>query len=469
MSAALAASALFAPATADTTAAAQPAATSAWSQPAVLSTCPSAGAPLVAFPSDSPTHSTGPGAIVWSATRAGCPEGAGARVAALGDGDVPGPAALPRTTAGRVHLHEPLALAAGPDGHIVLASSASTPGAAGLLSEGSPRGSFSTPTPIAGPPAAVAGPPTALAFATAYLGDVALAAPLAARGGVGVQLRVQRHRARAFAPPIQVAAGAGGRVQELGVGLDYRSDALVLWRRSGSLYARDLPASGRTHAPQRLAPTAGPPTRIAVLLSDDNRGIVAWWERRGGQTSVYVDRSSTGVRFGAPQLLERFADAGDPAPPEGSPRLIRLSSESVMLAWTGLQEGRWAVRTAAIDLNGVGAPNTISVAGHDAVLAGLAPGPDGEALALWTEPQRTPQGLPDLARQAIFAARGIDARPARTIFGKPELVAPAGPNSHATVALDPDSDRALAVWQGEGARIDYAIRALADDAVGATP
>jgi len=94
---------------------------------------------------------------------------------------------------------------------------------------------------------------------------------------------------------------------------------------------------------------------------------------------------------------------------------------------------------------------------HLAALADLAPGPDDDALVSWTEPQRTEKGLPDLTRQGIFAARGIDAHSGRTIFGRPEEVAPPGPNSKATVALDPHSDRALAVWQDEGATIQYAI------------
>jgi hypothetical protein len=173
---------------------------------------------------------------------------------------------------------------------------------------------------------------------------------------------------------------------------------------------------------------------------------------------VYVDLSATGVHFGAPRLLERYTAPDDLFAPEGSPRLVRLSSESVMLAWTGADESHWVVRTAAIDLDGIGPASTISAAGSDALLADLAPGPDGDALALWTEPQRGPGGRPDLNRQAIFAARGIDAYPAQTIFGEPEEVAAPGPNRDATDAFDPNSDRALAAWQGEGGAIHYAIR-----------
>ena len=97
-------------------------------------------------------------------------------------------------------------------------------------------------------------------------------------------------------------------------------------------------------------------------------------------------------------------------------------------------------------MHGVLPPSTISPAGRDALLADLAPGPDDEALALWTEPLQTAAGL-DLGSQAIFAARGFDAYPEQTAFAAPELIAPPGPNSEATVALDPDSDRAVAAWR----------------------
>jgi hypothetical protein len=444
----------------------------AWSQPAVLGTCLANSAPLVVFPSDSPTHATGSGAIVWGTAR-GCPGGEDVLVAALSGADVPGLPTTPRTASGRpLSLRGPLAASGGPYGSIALAGAsppASPSAPSAPVSKGPPgadpaRSEFAEGATLGpfSPATDTAGPPTSVALTTAYLGDVALVSTTYARDGEGLQLRVQRHHAHAFSPPIAVSHTADrGRVEGLGLALDYRSDALVVWRQKSSIYARDMPASGRRRAfVQRLASdVAGPPAALAALLSDDNRGIVAWSEQSGGETSVYVDRSAVGVHFGAPQLLERFAGHDGLSLPEGSsPRLIRLSSESVMIAWTGAEEGHWVVRTAAIDLNGIGPVDTVSPSDSDALLAALAPGPDGDALALWTEPQLDPNGSLDLGRQAIFAARGIDARPARTIFEAPEQVAAPGPNSETTVAFDPDSDRAVAAWRGEGGEIDYSIR-----------
>jgi hypothetical protein len=178
---------------------------------------------------------------------------------------------------------------------------------------------------------------------------------------------------------------------------------------------------------------------------------------------VYLDRSASGVRFHTPTLLERFRQPDGLPPPSASPRLIRLSSESVMIAWAGAAEGRWVVRTAAIDLLGVGAPSTIAVPGTDALLAGLVPGPDDDALVLWTQPQPSPTG-PEPAEQSIFAARGFDAYLRKTAFGQPEQVATARPENDATLAMDPHGDGAVALWRGANDALEYAIRGPASGA-----
>ena len=436
-----------------------------WSQPTVLSACSSAGALAILFPSDTPRHATGPGAIVWS-SGSHCPGGAGARISAIAPGgDAPGDAAIPRTLAGRtLGLAGPVAAAAAPHGRILLAGPAG-PGArqAGglLLGEGPAGGPFSVSRPTSGP----ASP---LALTTAYLGDVALASPSgsdsgggSARVGAGaIELRIHRFYTSSFLAPVSVTPSRS--VQGLTLAMDYRSDALAVWERSGAIYARDIPGSGRSTQPVQRIAFAAPGARIAALLSDDDRAILAWSDTSAGITSVYAELSGVGVRFGAPRLLERFADPDGMAPPSGSPRLVRLLSESVMLAWTGAQSGHWVVRTAAVDLNGVRTISTISAPGRNALLADLAPGPAGEAYALWTEPQSSASGL-DLDDRALYAARGIDDYPGRTIFGAPEqIVAPgaSGATGEAAVGVDPDSDRAIAAWRTSGGAIDYSLHAI---------
>jgi hypothetical protein len=459
--------------------------TGKWSQPAILDSCPGVGAPSVVFPQDNPTRATGPGAIVWSASTP-CPGGAGARVAAISPEDIPSRPSSPRTATGRtIALGAPLSAAAGPYGRIVIAGASTgasadipasalaaeptTPVGELLLTEGQATGPFTTPL-------ALGAPASTFAFATAYLGDVAFVSPAGSSPGRnpqpggsstrgsgqlgGLQLRIQRHHAGRFAAPIQVApaAGAGGgAIEALTVALDFRSDRLTVWSQRGSVYARELPAKGLPHPVQRLGPAPPAGARIAAVASDDDRGIVAWSYRHAGQTSTYVARSQSGVRFTGAQLLERFPDPPDLPNYVDSPRIVRLSSESVMLAWTGVESGHWVIRTAPIDLNGVRAPNTISPPGRDALLAGFAPGPANEVLALWTEPLQTAGGL-DLGSQAIFAARGFDAYPGQTSFAAGEPIAPPGPNSDATIALDPSSDRAIAAWRTGAGQLAYSVR-----------
>lgn len=422
----------------------------AWSAPAALSACAAADTPHATFPRDKPTHATGRGAVVWSAAGS-CPGGAGTIVSAIGHGDAPGRPAIARTASdARLTLRPPLALAPAPHGQLAIAGSGPPAGGDGELVQGSAGNAFSAL-------ATIAGTASQNALATGYLGDLAAASPTGGGGRAGARIDVERYFAHSLSPSRIVPAQTGA-VRALTVSLDFRTDAIVAWRQDGALYAHDLPASGRAQPTQRLA-SVGPSPRIAALISDDNRAIVVWADERARSTSIYLDASGSDVRFGAPLLLERFANPSALRYPATSPRLVRLSSESVMLAWTAAQHGHWVVRTAAIDLNGLGAIATVSDPRADSLLADLQPGPDGEALALWSEPQRTASGTFDTASQALLAARGIDAFPDRTIFAAPEVIAAPGANSGATLAFDPSSDRALAVWRGAGGVVQYAIRA----------
>jgi hypothetical protein len=447
------ATALACAACASAIAAASPAARAQglWSAPAPLTACAGAAQPArIVFPSDSPTHRTGAGLLAW-ANGPACPGGEGTRVSAIGPGDVPVAAARAAAgaAAGALLALRSFALAGAPSGSVAIAG-VSVHGAGAALLEGRAGAPLLSPGVTAG-----AGAGGAPVLASAYLGDVALAAP--ARAQEGLRVRVQRWYASSWGPWRTLAASGG--VSSPTLALDYRSDVLALWQQGGVLYARDLPASGPPGKLQALARVA-PGAHAAALLSDDNRAIVAWSEQRGAQVSVYLDQSAGGVRFGPPQLLERFPAPGGLAAPAASPALVRLRSESVMLAWAGAAAGRWVVRTAPVDQLGLQSTGTLAAPAGSALLAGLAPGPDGGALAVWTEPQAGADGAPDLDRQAIAAARGIDTRPGITSFGPRELIAPPGPFTQPTVAFDPGSGRALAVWKQRGGGLLYALRGV---------
>ncbi len=426
------------------------ASTASWLGPAPLGECAATGAVRALFPSDSPGHANGRGAVLWSVPSS-CRGGAGPRIAAIGAGTIPGAGVAPRSRTGAsLGLRSALSASSGPHGQIVLVGATAGGGGRGVALVGPAEGPFA---PLSVPGSFVGGAAT---LTRGYLGDVALASTAgdgSARGQLHVD--VDRYYARSFARDTALGV-PGASTRSLSLALDYRSDALAAWAQGPAIYARDLPASGVAHPIQRLAGTAAH-VQIATLISDDNRAIVAWSEDAAGETRVYLERSASGVRFGTPQLLERFRDPAAPAP-QAALRLIRLSSESVMLAWAGASAGHWVIRSAPVDLNGLRSVSTLALPGGDALLADLVAGPVGDALLLWSEPARDGAGNSLPAGTALFAARGFDVYPGRTVFAAAEMVSAPGSITDASAAIDPASDRAIALWRGAGGAPEYSVR-----------
>jgi hypothetical protein len=224
-----------------------------------------------------------------------------------------------------------------------------------------------------------------------------------------IALRVQRHFQNAFGRPVTISTRRGA-VTALDVTLDYRSDALVVWEQGGSIWARELRANGRLQPLQRVGSSA-PHPQLQAVVSDDNRAIVSWASSVGPRTHVWISISAPLVRFGAPpRLLEAIRDPAGARLPDGSLRMTRLSSEGVLIAWTGEEAGRHAVRAAAVGLDGVKPVTTLSNPATDSVLADLASGPHAEAIAIWTAAAPSAQRL-------LVAARGVVGAGARASFG----------------------------------------------------
>jgi hypothetical protein len=413
----------------------------AWSESAVLSGCSLAASPRVAFPSDRPWHRTGAGAIAWAAAPS-CRGGAGVRVAGLGAGDR---AAAARTLAAPARWggagRPGLELAGAGGGRLSLA-----------YRDELWLGALAQPSG-ARPQRIQAGAPVALG--TAYRGDVAA---LSTDGRASaLVLRMEPHRAPRFGAPMAVAAGAAGATPAA-VALDWRTDAVAVWRRGGYLYARYLPHGGQSMPVQRLG-RCGPRPLVAALMSDDGRAIVAWMDRERDRTAVYAEISRIGVRFGAPRLLEAYRDPGGLVPPAGSLRLVRLSDERVTMAWTGSAEGRYVVRVADVKVHGVLAPLTIAARppGADALLSALAAGPRDDEAVLWAQPRMTPRG-PDVGREQLLAAWGAGSEGQRPALGEPERVARGARYEAVQLAFDPETDRAVAVWRTAAGVVGYAVR-----------
>jgi hypothetical protein len=405
--------------------------TGPWSSPATVSGCAPSSPAQLGFPAASPTTPSGPGAIV-------CADGAGqlALVPLLGDAPA---TSIALTTGSGARYRPPFAITTTGSGGIVVAASTDNARSRGaILTEGGAT------SPTFHAPVELGGPGSPLALARAYLGDTAVASLLAdpARpaGSDGiVVVRVQRHFQAAFGRAVKISTQRGA-VSALAVALDYRSDALVVWEQGGAIWARELRANGQLWPLQRVGSSA-PRPQLQAVVSDDNRAIVSWVSAVGARTHVWMSISGPLARFDArPRLLEAIRDPAGARLPDGSLRMTRLSSEGVLVAWTGEEAGRHAVRAAAVGLDGVKPVATISDPATDAVLADLATGPRAEAVAIWTAT------APPAAR-LLEAARGVVGAGARAGVGPPvgggALDAAA---AGAAVAIDPASDVSIAVW-----------------------
>src|SRR5262249_32620794 len=138
--------------------------------------------------------------------------------------------------------------------------------------------------------------------------------------------------------------------------------------------------------------------------------------------------------------------------------LIRLSTENVMIAWTDVEHGHYMVRAAPAVFAATRPSARLSNPDGQAVLAGLAAGPVGEAVALWKSAPGTGSGL-DQRRRELWAARTFIKPHDRPAFHRPEIVASAGPTLLPSVAVDPADDRAVAAWlrPAPEPRIEYAV------------
>ena len=428
----------------------------AWSAPRVLAQCAFAEGPQVAFPSEGPTRRTGDGAISWMSHPAPCTARShrsgrwGVSVAALGPSD------QARVT--RVHPFEGESRVRATVGAslgriaVAAANASSTPGGADSLLQGA----ASDPTAWS---RVLAGSGPQLALGRAYLGDVAVAvvAP-----GPSIRVRVERYYKSGFGAPRSIPIGTGA-VTALTVAMDYRSDVLLAWQQDRSIYACMLRASGRIGTVERVGPSGLYP-QLQAVVSDNDHGMIAWSstgipEGSTPRTRIFLSLSGTGVHFGAPHLLASFADPERVGRSPGSIALQRLSTENVMLVWTVAEHGRYLIRAAPAVFAASRPARLLSDPRSQAVLADLAPGPEGEAIAVWRTAPSLAGGALDMRRGELWAARASIAPHSRIVLGDLQEIAPQGPNLAPTLAVDPANDRAVAAWLVSGAQlqIEYAV------------
>lgn len=431
-----------------------------WSAPTVLARCGALAAPAVAFPSEAPSSPSGPGAVAWLASEPCGGQGGAWGLSAAAIGAAERPAAAVRVAGGGAG---PRGAAAEPGGPSLSASGVSF-GQVGLLASGAGAGASPVRARLfEGRAGAAIAPVASLAarglpgqLTRAYLGD-AVAVGLASGGRA--QLLIQRHYDHAPERAVAVAL-ASGRVTALTAALDFRSDMLLAWQQNGAVWARFLPAAGGAGPVQRLGPSRPAPV-ISALVSDNYHATVAWSTTTPAgagapRTRVFLSLSGSGVSFGAPRLLSSYADPLAAGRSPGSVSLVRLSTENVLLAWTTFEGGAYAVRAAQPASGLAHGATRLSAGGTQAILAGLAAGPAGDALVLWESPANAQSAGP----AALWTDRaGIDGGTTITARTPVEL-APPGRYEAPVAAVDPGSDRAVAAWIDHGPggdTLDYAI------------
>ena len=436
-----------------------------WTAPAMLRTCAPASDPHVVFPFSAPGAPSGRGAIVWVGAAPNCSGGAVAPAgtldsATLHSNDQPGTA---RAVLSGRQLVGPLETASTTAGQLVLVSGdagAPAGGRAGaLLAEGPAGGVLRTVVALGGPAAPVA-------TADGYIGDADVVTTAAAFGGGQlIELREQRHYNRRFGRPVVLQEGFAP-ITALAVGMDFRGDSLVLWAQSGEVHAQWVTNQRHVYAPQVLGP-AGYAPQLAAVLSDNNHAFAMWTDEpapgTAGMARIFLEHSGANVTFPpTPVVLASFRE---PRAQRLTPRAIALAretpSEGVLAAWTLVADGSFVVRAAGLTSARVLPAATIALPGADVRLAGLATGPNDDFVAALESAPRSAAGF-DTSQQEILAARSVPGGPGGVAFETPTPLAPAGPNTAPSVAIDPGNDRAVVVWQtmvGGLPAVGYSVRA----------
>jgi len=435
-----------------------------WTPAATLETCAPASDPVVAFPFSAPSARSGRGAIMWIGGAPGCAGGGGGATstldsATLHSDDRP---SIPRAVVGRHELVGPLESAATTDGQLVAVAGNPADAVGGrpdaLLGEGLAGGVLPVLVPLGGPDAPVA-------TADGYIGDADVVSTATSLGGEQlILLREQRHFERGFASAITLEEGFAP-ITALSVGMDFRGDSIVVWAQGGAVHAQWVTNDGNVYAAQALGP-AGYSPALAAVLSDNDHAFVMWTDEpppgTPGEARIFLEHSGNNVALPvAPQLLAEFAEPAAQRLGPGSVALVRETpSEGVVAAWTLIANGNYEVQAAGLTSSQVLPPATIAQPGVDLRLAALATGPDDDYVAVLESAPRSANGF-DTSQQAILAARSVPGGPGGVAFETPTQLAPAGFNSAPSVAIDPDSDRAVVVWQTVVAGVPavaYALR-----------
>ncbi|HUB76894.1 MAG TPA: hypothetical protein VL977_07545, partial [Solirubrobacteraceae bacterium] len=277
-----------------------------------------------------------------------------------------------------------------------------------------------------------------------------------------IAVRAQRHYGHRLSHGFELPIGRA-KPDALAIGMDFRADRLLVWAAAGHVWAQYVTNRGRVEPAQRLG-RAGYDPQISAVLSDDDRAFVIWTDEpppgSAAPTTVFLAHSGVGPTFHGAKALASFVDPDGLALSPGSVAAERLSSEGVALLWPDVVGGSFVIDAAGATESGPTAPSVLAESGQDLRLGAVATGPGNEIVVLALDAPRTASGF-DASRQQILATRSNEvADPGGMGFGPLAELTGAGPNSDPAVAVDPDTDVAIAAWQTVTLGvpgIDYAV------------
>ncbi len=273
----------------------------------------------------------------------------------------------------------------------------------------------------------------------------------------GVHLSARRP-GRRFPRPVLVSRARGARFPA--VATNVHGDVLTGWYARGRVYTRFRSAAGHFESRRIVGPAPGGRVRMSLALAKRRRALVAWTSEpisealATGPAVQSIAYASRRARFGQRQVLETFDDAPFTAQPGtgyvegiGIAAAFATTGEP-LVTWTGRSGNVHAVRSTRLVSGRPEPAQTLSTPGREAEVQALAPGPLGEALAVWTEApdqvtgQTTVFAAPRAAGPAPFG-------PAEQVSPEGDAVSPGGGTFYltsATAAIDPSSARPVVIW-----------------------
>jgi hypothetical protein len=297
---------------------------------------------------------------------------------------------------------------------------------------------------------------TALAANTA--GDAAAVVSVPVRGrtriaGYQSRLFMRRRGEQSFQRVTEVGRVTVGH-SPAALAVNGPGDVLVAWDDRKQVSARLVTASKKVRPVQGLGQGGSPlfGQRLVAAMDNTRRMLVAWMAQgigglgsAGRPGSVALAYAGPYKLFGTPQILQRNLPTGEGRAIEGNAVAATLLRNRGVVLWTGYADGRYVVRTVDVKSGKASSPVDLSPAGTNARLQGLAVGPRGGTVAVWSSNTRS-AALPQPPPGLYAVARGADAAK----WGPLETIATTGAQgflpADALLSANPVSGETVLLW-----------------------